>query len=85
MSCIRAESMHKSMHECIKATKHKGFIGKGTKLGLKEVTLLKYKGRANKARSLGCSYRVLREDLNVKSVEIEEADEIVVQGVTKAC
>lgn len=79
------KSMYKSMHECIKATKHKGFIGKGDSFRVERSTLLKYKGTRpmTKPVHLDAVTEYLEKKLKCEVVEIEEADERVVQECYK--
>jgi hypothetical protein len=77
--------MYKSMHECIKATKHKGFIGKGDSFRVERSTLLKYKGTRpmTKPVHLDAVFDYLENRLKCEVIEVEETDERVVQECYK--
>lgn len=79
------KSMYKSMHECIKATKHKGFIGKGDSFRVERSTLLKYKGTRTlpKPVHLDAVADYLERKLKCEVVEVEENDDRVVQECYK--
>ena len=77
--------MYQRMYECIGAKKHKGFIGKGDSFRVERSTLLKYKGTRpmTKPVHLDAVTDYLENRLKCEVVEIEEADERVVQECYK--
>ena len=77
--------MYQGMYECIGAKKHKGFIGKGDSFRVERSTLLKYKATRPtiKPVHLDAVADYLEKRLKCEVVEIEEADERVVQECYK--